>query len=119
MTCGLALLCLSACEGLRTQTLKKLSVELAHYRIKVELAATAKSRQRGLMYRSKLDANEGMLFVFPYPHKPAFWMKNTFIPLDLGYFSPEARLIEYFTMQPGQWEKDLPCLTAHALCLRT
>jgi len=49
----------------------------------VELATDDKSRERGLMFRKSMEADHGMLFVFPNVEGVAFWMKNTILPLDL------------------------------------
>ena len=61
--------------------------------LKVELAADAESQQRGLMFRRDLGAREGMLFVFPDIASRAFWMKNTFIPLDLIFLDAGRRVV--------------------------
>ena len=47
----------------------------------------------GLMMRSTLAADHGMLFVFPDTAARAFWMKNTLIPLDILYFDADRRLV--------------------------
>ena len=49
----------------------------------VEIADTAETRARGLMFRKSMDDDHGMLFVYPRQRPVAFWMKNTFIPLDM------------------------------------
>ena len=49
----------------------------------VEVADTAETRARGLMFRKTMDDDNGMLFVYPRQRPVAFWMKNTFIPLDM------------------------------------
>lgn len=49
----------------------------------VELAVRPPDRQRGLMYRTQLPEDEGMLFVFPRPQVMHFWMRNTCLPLDM------------------------------------
>lgn len=54
---------------------------------KAEIADTALSRAIGLMNRSNMDQNEGMLFVFNYSRPLSFWMKDTLIPLDIIYIS--------------------------------
>jgi hypothetical protein len=59
----------------------------------VELAQTPKSREHGLMFRQFLPPNHGMLFVFPYPQKVAFWMKNTFISLDLIFINAHGKIV--------------------------
>ena len=55
--------------------------------IKVEIAATPKQRQQGLMGREFLAENAGMLFVYPREQNLSFWMKNTPLSLDIMYFS--------------------------------
>lgn len=49
----------------------------------IELADTAKERAQGLMFRDTLPRGAGMLFVYDQPTTAAFWMKNTYIPLDI------------------------------------
>ena len=51
--------------------------------LQVELADDAAERARGLMFRDRLPAGQGMLFAYPAPQPVAFWMKNTLIPLDM------------------------------------
>jgi uncharacterized membrane protein (UPF0127 family) len=66
----------------------------------VELAQTAAERQRGLMFRSHLAEGHGMLFIQPKAGPAAFWMKNTYIPLDLLYFDGEGRLLQIHADTP-------------------
>lgn len=51
--------------------------------VKVEFAVRPPDRQRGLMYRTAMPEDEGMLFVFQRPQVMRFWMRNTCIPLDM------------------------------------
>ena len=104
---ALALLFLR-CDDLKTQEGKTFKIAIGPYPLRVELAATPEARERGLMYRTQLRKDEGMLFIFPYPRRAAFWMKNTLIPLDIGYFSPESLLLEYMSMQPDDGKKTYP-----------
>ncbi|MCK9538170.1 DUF192 domain-containing protein [Dokdonella sp.] len=68
-------------------------VELAGHRYQVELATDDASRARGLMLRTVLAPDHGMLFIFQDDAPRAFWMKNTLIPLDILYFDAERRLV--------------------------
>jgi hypothetical protein len=51
--------------------------------IQLEVAQTPQQQATGLMYRTTLAANRGMLFAFNSPRSVGFWMKNTLIPLDM------------------------------------
>jgi uncharacterized protein len=64
----------------------------------VEVAATQKEITTGMMHRISIGENEGMLFVFPYPHQTAFWMKNTIIPLSCAYIDPDGVILETHEM---------------------
>jgi uncharacterized membrane protein (UPF0127 family) len=59
----------------------------------LEIAATPETRHRGLMYVRDLPKDEGMLFIFPAEKKQTFWMKNTFISLDLIFISQEKKVV--------------------------
>jgi len=67
----------------------------------VELARTPEERQRGLMLRSSLAKEEGMLFVFEEEGSYSFWMEDTLIPLDMIWIGKD-RKISYiaFDVQP-------------------
>ena len=51
--------------------------------ILAEVMITKSQQARGMMYRKSLDKDKGMLFLFNEPKRAVFWMKNTYIPLDL------------------------------------
>ena len=68
-------------------------VELDGHRYGVEIVEDDASRARGLMERTELPAERGMLFVFQDDAPRAFWMKNTKIPLDILYFNAERQVV--------------------------
>lgn len=65
--------------------------EKARYRI--EVADTDASREVGLMFRSGMDADQGMLFVFDQEEPRAFWMKNTRMPLDMLFLGADSTIV--------------------------
>ncbi len=68
-------------------SLPRVTIEIASgdqiHRFVVELADTAEARQVGLMHRTEMASDHGMLFLFDYPHKASMWMQNTYISLDM------------------------------------
>ena len=55
--------------------------------IDIEIADNDEKRTLGLMYRRELAENQGMLFIFPQERFQSFWMRNTFIPLDIIFIN--------------------------------
>ena len=78
----------------------KYAIQIGEQTLQLELARTPKTRETGLMYRDSLPRGEGMIFVFENPQPQRFWMKNTRIPLDIGYFSADGRLKEVHRGRP-------------------
>lgn len=68
-------------------------VELKGHRYSIEVAADDASREHGLMDRTEMAADHGMLFVFDDDAMRAFWMKNTKISLDMLFFDGDKKLV--------------------------
>jgi len=68
--------------------------------LEVELAQTDQQQQRGLMERTELGKNRGMLFVFDQEQPLSFWMKNTLIPLSIAYIDESGTIVDIQDMQP-------------------
>lgn len=75
--------------------------------IQAEVADEPDERTLGLMNRKKLAKNMGMLFVYHNPSAPQFWMKNTFMSLDIVFFNFEGRVIRIFENVPKMSEKKI------------
>lgn len=75
----------------------------------LEIARTPAELQRGLMGRSILKPNTGMLFIFPQQEKYCFWMKNTFVPLDLLFLDAQGKVVQTVTnMSPRSLKRHCP-----------
>jgi uncharacterized protein len=68
--------------------------------MEAELALTGKQTQTGMMFRTNMAENAGMLFVFGAPFQASFWMKNCPLPLSAAYIDPEGVILEIRELQP-------------------
>lgn len=66
----------------------------------VEVARNEQARRKGLMYREKLDLNEGMLFILDNEANHPFWMKNTKIPLDIIWINKDKKVVAVMGADP-------------------
>jgi len=87
---------LSACS----QSLPAVTISIGPNRLNVELATTPAERERGLMFRTQMAENHGMLFIFPNDQQLAFWMKNTRLPLSIAFISSDGYIKSVADMQP-------------------
>ena len=77
-----------------------LPLHIGPHAFQVEVAATPSERRRGLMGRTHLPADGGMLFVFEQPGRHCFWMRDTPLPLSIAFIDAAGRIASLADMQP-------------------
>lgn len=75
--------------------LKKANTDSIIKTLDIEFAEDEYETQTGLMYRTKLGTNQGMLFIFPNTQMRSFYMKNTKIPLDIIYIGDKLQIVSF------------------------
>lgn len=68
--------------------------------IQAQVAVSHAEQRKGLMFRERLPEDGGMLFPYAQPRRLSFWMKNTPLPLDIGFFNAEGVLLEIRRLIP-------------------
>ncbi len=80
--------------------------------VTAELAVTFAERASGLMFRKRLDLDQGMLFIFDEEDIHSFWMKNMIIPLDILWLDAERRIVHIERCVPPCQEEPCPTYTS-------
>ena len=82
------------------QQLPVLQLNAGMHLIRAEVAADFASRAQGLMYRSSMPSNAGMLFIFDEAATHCMWMKNTLLPLSVAFIDERGTIINVEDMEP-------------------
>ena len=89
----------SEAEGVATIPVTITAKDQTH-RFNVEVARTDEEQDRGLMFRTSLPADGGMIFPFQKPRIGSFWMKNTLIPLTAAFVADDGAIVNLADMKP-------------------
>ena len=92
----------TAGTGQKTPELPTVTIHAScgEVRVRVEVADDPAEQAKGLMDRTTLGENRGMLFIYPEERELSFWMKNTLIPLSIAFIDSERRIIDIQDMKP-------------------
>ncbi|MFA7602656.1 MAG: DUF192 domain-containing protein [Novosphingobium sp.] len=75
---------------------------------RVEVAGSGAEQAKGLMFRTRMGADEGMIFPMDPPRPASFWMKNTVIPLDIIFIGTDRRILNIAARAVPYSETPLP-----------
>ncbi len=88
--------------------LPSITIQAGIHLIDAEVAADIGTRAKGLMHRTKLGNNLGMLFVFEQKAQHCFWMRNTLIPLSIAFLEDDGTILNIENMQPKSEDSHCP-----------
>lgn len=78
--------------------LQTMKLWMGSQEVTAELALTGEQQMTGMMFRTNMDENAGMLFVFGGPFRASFWMKNCPLPLSAAYIDPQGKILEIVSL---------------------
>ncbi|MEP7057577.1 MAG: DUF192 domain-containing protein [Caldimonas sp.] len=104
-TCALAVAATLCCGSAALaqsgpQKLPSIRLNAGIHNIQAEVAQSPEERSTGLMFRTAMGPNEGMLFAFEEPGQQCFWMKNTLLPLSVAFIGDDGSIVNIDQMKP-------------------
>ena len=82
------------------QKLQAIKLSAGMHVIRAEVAKTPEEHSIGLMFRTSMPTNDGMLFIFDRPGQQCFWMKNTLLPLSVAFVADDGSITNIEAMKP-------------------
>jgi len=89
----------AAAQPAPQMNLPRATLSIGIHQLQVQVAQTPEQHATGLMYRTEMPQQEGMLFVFATPSQQCFWMKNTQIPLTAAFVADDGTIVNLEDMQ--------------------
>ncbi|MBX3623875.1 MAG: DUF192 domain-containing protein [Rhizobacter sp.] len=100
LSCWLLIAAAPALAQNAPQSLPTIKLGAGIHNIVAQVAQNPEQRATGLMFRTSMPTNEGMLFVFEQPAKQCFWMKNTLLPLSIAFIADNGTVLNIEEMKP-------------------
>ena len=102
LACAVAMALSGTCAAQTSpqMNLPRTTLTIGIHQIQAQVAQTPDQHATGLMFRTDMAQQEGMLFVFKAPSQQCFWMKNTLIPLTAAFVADDGTIVNLENMQP-------------------